>query len=201
MSRLMLFLLLAALWMPVMGIGQTSTQTSENQASATIPPAKIGWIDLQQVIFTCDEGKKEFTEAQRFVEQKNNELEAMRKELQSLRERLEVQGSKLTDEARADLEDQVDSKDIAIQRFQQDTQKEISNRQERITNHIAKRLQPVFEKVSKEKGLNAILVYNPNRDGWVDASLNITEDIIGSYNGMYPVAVAKAPAATPAKKP
>jgi len=201
MSRLMLPIFLAALWMPVMGIAQTSTEASAEQSPEAIPNARIAWMDLQQVVFTCDEGKKEFTEAQKFVEQKNIELENMQKELQSLRERLEVQGSKLTDEARLDLQDQVSAKDITLQRFQQDTQREITNKQERITNYIGNRLQPVLEKVAKEKGLNAILVYSPNRDGYIAPPLNITEEIIKSYNQLYPVAGAKTPAAAPAKKP
>jgi len=197
----MLPTLLAALWMPLMGTAQTPAQASAEQASAAIPDAKIGWMDLQQVIFTCDEGEKEFAEAKKFVDQKNIELENMQKELQGLRERLEVQGSKLTDEARLDLQDQVNAKSISLERFQQDTQREITNKQERITNYIGNRLQPVLEKVAKEKGLNAILVYSPNRDGYIAPSLNITEEIIKSYNQMYPVAGAKTPAAAPAKKP
>jgi Skp family chaperone for outer membrane proteins len=193
MSRSILHVFIAAFCIPVLGIAQTAAQA---------PAAKIAWMNLEQAIFSCDEGKKEFSEVQKFVDAKNTELENLRKETESLRNQLNVQGSKLTDEARADLESQVDAKDTNLQRFQQDTQKEIDNRRVRATNYIGKRLLPVIEKVAKEKGFNAVQYFSSSRDAWVDPSLNITEDVVKAYNQTYPVAGAKAPAAAaPASKP
>ena len=192
MSRLILRVLFAAFCMPLLGIAQTAAQA----------PAKLAWINLEQAIFSCDEGKKEFAEVQKFVDAKNTELENLRKEAESLRNQLNVQGSKLTDEARSDLENQIDAKDTNLQRFQQDTQKEIDNRRVRATNYIGKRLLPVVEKVAKEKGLSAVLYFSSSRDAWVDPSLNITEEIVKAYNQTYPISASKAPAAsTPAAKP
>ncbi len=193
MSRLILHVLFAAFCIPVLGIAQTAAQA---------PAAKIAWVNLEQAIFSCDEGKKEFSEVQKFVDAKNTELENLRKETESLRNQLNVQGSKLTDEARADLESQVDAKDTNLQRFQQDTQKEIDNRRVRATNYVGKRLLPVIEKAAKEKGFNAVQYFSSSRDAWVDPSLNITEDVVKAYNQTYPVTGAKAPAAAaPASKP
>jgi len=44
-------------------------------------------------------------------------MDKMRDELEKLRTTLDVQGPKLTDEARADLAEQTDAKSTAIQRF------------------------------------------------------------------------------------
>jgi Skp family chaperone for outer membrane proteins len=200
MFRLMLSILFATLWMPVFGIAQTATQPPAAKTPAVFPPARLAWMDLEVAIMTCDEGKQEVAEIQKFVEAKNAELETLRKEFESLNNQLKVQGSKLTDEARADLQDQVEAKDTALKRFQEDGQKDIENKRVRMTNYIGKRMLPVIEKVSKEKNINAVLFFNSSRDAWVDPSLNITEEIIANYNRMYPVAASKAPA-TPAKKP
>ncbi len=202
MSRLMLRVLIAALWVPVLGVAQTASQAPAAQASAAIGPAKVAWINLEQAIFTCDEGKTQLGEIQKYIETKNAELDALRKEADSLHNQLNVQGSKLTDEARADLEDQIETKDTTLQRFQQDTQKDINGKRDKVTNYIGKRMLPVIEKVAKEKGLNAVLYYNSARDAYVDPSLNITEDIVKSYNQTYPASAPKAPATpAPAKKP
>jgi outer membrane protein len=198
----MLRVLIAALWMPVFGLAQTSAQAPAAQASAAIGPVKIAWVNLEQAVFTCEEGKNVFAEVQKFVDTKNAELDNLRKESESLRNQLNVQGPKLTDEARTDLEDKVESKDTELQRFQQDTQKEINSRRDRASNYIAKRMLPVIEKVSKEKGLNAILYFTPSRDAYVDPSLMITDEIVQAYNQTYPVGASKAPATpAPAKKP
>jgi outer membrane protein len=194
--RRTLSFIFAAMLLPLLGMAQTP--------AAQIGPAKIAWMNLEQTLLTTDEGKVQVAEIQKYIDSKNQELDAMRKESEKLRNNLSVQGSKLTDEARADLEEQVEAKDTALQRFQQDTQKEIENRRIRMTNYLAKKMQPVLEKLSKEKGLSAILIFNASRDAYVDASLNITEDIVKAYNQAYPVSAGKPPAApapTPAPAP
>lgn len=111
-----------------------------------------------------------------------------------------MQGAKLTDEARADLEEQIEITDTSLQRFQQDTQKEIDGRRMKATNYVGRKMLPVIEKIAKEKGLSAVVYLNSSRDAWVDSSLIITDEVIKAYNAAYPPSTLKAPA-LPAKKP
>ena len=197
MSRLTLAVLFAALLIPALALAQAPADSS-----AAIPAAKIAWMDLQQVVFSVDEGKVRFAEVQKYVDDKNKENDALRNELDKLKNQLNVQGSKLTDDARADLEAQIDEKETALQRFQQDTQKEIENRRVRITNYLGRKMQDVLAQVAKDKGLNAILFFNSSRDAYVDPALNISDEIVKYYNQKNPVAGAKPPAAAaPAKAP
>ena len=204
MNRLMLPVLIAALWMPGLSLAQAPAESQAAPTAAAIQPAKIAWINLEQVIFTCDEGKIRFSEVQKFVDDKNTELDNIRKDLEKLRNQLSVQGSKLTDDARADLESQIAEKQTAMQRFQEDTQKEIESRRMRVTNYIGKRMQAAIEKVAKEKGFSAVLFFDPARDAYVDPALNLSEEVVKNYNQLYPISAAKAPAAAapaaPAKK-
>jgi Skp family chaperone for outer membrane proteins len=170
------------------------------QAPAATGGTKIAWLNLEQAIFGSEDGKKDFGEVQKFVDKKNTELEALKKELETLKNQLSVQGAKLTDEARGDLEDQIEAKDTILQRFQQDTQKEIDARRVKTTNAIGRKMLPVIEKLAKEKGLNAVVYINPSRDAYVDPALVITEDVVKAYNAAYPGTAAK-PAVAPAKKP
>ncbi len=201
MSRSVLCLLFAAMLLPVLGAAQTAPAAAPQ--AAAFGPVKVAWLNLEQAIFNCDEGKVEFGKVQQFVEKKNADLEAMRKESDSLKNQLNVQGAKLTDDARADLEEQIESKDTGLQRFQQDTQKEIDSRRVKTTNFIGRKMLPIIEKIAKEKGLNAVVYINPSRDAWVDPALVITDEVIKAYNAAYPVSAAKPPAAAPApaKKP
>jgi len=204
MNRLMLPVLIAALWVPGLSLAQAPAESQAAPTAAAIQPTKIAWINLEQVIFTCDEGKARFSEVQRFVDEKNAELDTIRKDLEKLRNQLSVQGSKLTDDARADLESQIAEKQTAMQRFQEDTQKDIENRRMRVTNYLGKRMQAAIEKIAKEKGISAILFFDPARDAYVDQALNLSEEVVKNYNQLYPISAAKAPVATapaaPAKK-
>ena len=123
--RLVLSVLAAALSLPLLAMAQAPAVQPTPSASG---PAKIAWVNLEQAIFNSDEGKREFGVVQKFVDDKNSQLEALKKELDTLRSQLQIQGQKLTDEARADLEEQIEAKDTNLQRFQQDTQKEIDAR-------------------------------------------------------------------------
>ncbi len=203
MKRTLLIIFSAVLSAPVLAMAQAPAATPAAPAApAVIGPAKVAWLNLEQAIFNCDEGKREFSEVQKFVDKKNSELEALRKETETLRNQLQVQGSKLTDEARADLEEQIEAMDTKLQRFQQDTQKEIDSRRVRTTNYVGRKMLPVIEKIAKEKGLSAVVYINPSRDAWIDPSLIITEEVVRGYNQAYPAGAAKPAAApAPAKKP
>jgi outer membrane protein len=204
MNRLMLPILIAALWVPGLSLAQAPAESQAAPTAAAIQPTKIAYINLEQVIFTCDEGKARFSEVQRFVDEKNAELDTIRKDLEKLRNQLSVQGSKLTDDARADLESQISEKQTAMQRFQEDTQKEIENRRMRVTNYLGKRMQAAIEKIAKEKGISAVLFFDPARDAYVDQALNLSEEVVKNYNQLYPISAAKAPVtgapAAPAQK-
>lgn len=168
---------------------QTPPQTQAPPA-AEIGPAKIAFMDLQRAIAETDEGKRDYAEVQKFVDAKNQELRALQKESQALQNQLQVQADKLTDEARADLEYQVQVKDTALQRFQQDTQLEIDNRRVKVTNRIGTKMLPIIEQISRLKGLSAVFYFNPARDGWVDPQLNITAEIVAAYNKAHPLGAA-----------
>jgi outer membrane protein len=134
------------------------------------------------------------------VDEKNAELANMRKEYDTLNNQLSIQGEKLTDEARADLQYQITTKETALQRFQQDTQGEITNKRDRTGAYILKRMQPVIDKVARDRGYAAVLNMDPQRDIWIDETLNITDEIIKAYNATYPVSKPK-PSTPPAVEP
>jgi outer membrane protein len=197
---------IAALCSPAFALAQTSANPP--QATATAPavigPAKIAWINLEQAILGCDEGKKEFSEIQKFAEKKSQDIQLLQKEIQTLKNQMEVQGPKLADDARDDLEDQISDKETLLQRMQQDAQKDFDNRKARAGNQIGRKIIPIIEKLSKEKGLSAVAFLNPQLYAWVDPGLVMTEEVIKAYNAAHPAAAPAAglpPASPLPKKP
>ena len=193
MIRLLSRIFIAAVCVSGVGMAQAVAQTAAPQAG------KIVWLNTEQAVFSCDEGKNEFAEIQKFVDEKNSEMGNMRKEYDSLNNQLNVQGSKLTDEARADLQYQISVKETTLQRFQQDTQGEITRKRDRAGAYILKRMQPVIEKIARERGYAAVLNLDPQRDIWIDETLNITDETVRAYNATYPVSKPKPP--TPPAEP
>jgi Skp family chaperone for outer membrane proteins len=152
-------------------------------APAVIGPAKIAFVDIQAAIATCDEGKREATLLQQYVDQKSAELQNKQKELEALRTKMDVSGSKLNDEARQELAEQIDAKDTEVQRFQQDTQKDIDNRRTKLQNSIGNKMLKSIEKVAQEKGVDVVqFVGIANIYGYINPSLLITDEVVKAYN-------------------
>jgi outer membrane protein len=190
---------IAALCSPAFALAQTPANPPQTTAAAAtspavIGPAKIGWINLEQAILDCDEGKKEFGAISEFAKKKSQDIAALQKELQTLKNQREVQGQKLSQDALDDLDDQISDKETVLQRMQQDAQKDFDNRKARAGNQIGRKMIPIIEKLSREKGLSAVAFLNPQLYAWVDPSLVITEEVVKAYNAAYS-------AAAPPKKP
>ncbi len=189
MSRKSLLIFaLAVLCVPVSLMAQAAPAAApaQTQAPAVIGAAKVAWINIEQAIISCDEGKALFSEVQKYVDAQNSKLEGLKKEVDTLQTQLNVQGPKLTDEARADLEEQLQTKSTNLQRFQEDTQKDIDNRRNRVTSVVGRKMLPVIEKIAKEKGLTSVVYLNPSRDAWVDPGVIITDEVVKAYNKAYP---------------
>jgi outer membrane protein len=200
MSRLITRVLFAALCLPIIGMAQTSTPAPAAQPFVA-SPVKLAWIDLEGAILSCDQGKKDFGELQKYLDSKKAEMDALRKEVDDLQIKHDAQASKLTDEARTDLEDQIEARNTSLQRFKEDAQKDVDSRRSRVGNAIGRKLMPVIDKYAKEKGLSAVLIFSQGRDAYVDQSLNITEEIVKAFNQAIAAGAAKAPETPAAKKP
>lgn len=182
-------ILVVILSLPILALAQVPAGQAAAPASAppAIDPAKVAWLSLEAVLAGCNEGKQMIDQVQKVITQKNTDIETMKKDLDQLRSQLEIQGSKLTEEARADLEERIAAKETDSQRFQEDTQSEIERQRMKITNQVGKKMLPIVDKLAKERGLTFVLYINPQIAVWIDPSVVITEDVIKAYNAAYPV--------------
>lgn len=191
---LVALLLTVGIW----GVAQNPPATNpppvvQPAAPAVIGPAKIAFVNIQVAVATCEEGKKEEATLQQYIDAQSKVLQDKQKALEAMRNQFDIQGSKLSDEARQDLADAIDAKDTEIQRFQQDTQADINKRRQKYQTAIARKMLTVIAKLAKDKGLSAVHFMDQNRDGYIDPSLDISDEVIKSYNQVFPVAPGIAP--------
>jgi Skp family chaperone for outer membrane proteins len=189
--------------LPIWGGAQNPPATKPPAAEKPAAPAvigvsKIAVVNIQEIVMTCDEGKREEARLQDYIKLMNDELQKRQKEVETLRTTYEVGATKLTDEARDDLAEQIEIKNTALERFQQDTSKDIDKRRSRYQNVIAKKVLTVIEKLAKEKDLTMVQFFDPNRDGYVNSSIVITDEVVKAYNQTFPAGTPVA--APPVKK-
>ncbi len=194
------FLLLFLLLVP--GFGQAARPAAPASAPASVAfdpgPARQGFINLERALMEVAEGKQLFAELQVFIDKKNKELDAMRAEITKKETQVRAQEATLSDEARLSSQRDLEEQRTRLTRFQEDTSKLITDRQNGIIKKIGDKMQGILIAFAKEKKLTSIVIWSPQLYAYVDETLNVTDEIIKRYDVAFPVtSSAAAPAAKP----
>jgi len=182
-----------------------SPSTSATPAPAPTGVTKVGTINIQDAIFGSNEGQRDMQALQKKYEPKQAELKGQNDELESLKKQLDTQGSKLNEDASANLRKQIESKQKLFDRSVQDAQEEIGNQQQEIASRILSKMAPLVVKYSQENGFTLIVdTSKPWPQSpvlwWNADAVDITKNVVEAYNVQSGVA-APAPSASGVAKP
>jgi len=176
-------------------------------AAPALPPLakfqdglKYAYIRIDRIAAESNAGKSLNDRVKALNDQKVRELNEKNKALQSVQQKLDSGGSVLNDTARAQLQAEVERQQRDIQRFTEDAQQDLQALQQQLQEEFTRQLNPVLDKVAKEKQVH--MVFNATESGlvWADAGMDLTADIIAALNAAPPAAAAPA-AAPPTAKP
>ncbi len=166
-------------------------------------PAKVGIINIQEAIATCNEGKKEIDALNQRFTSKQNELKSQSDEIDGLTKQLEAQGAKLSDDERANRLRTLDAKKKVFQRNFDDAKAEYQQAEQDIATRIYQKMSKVLEKLSTDRGYSVVLDVSTAQSPvlWVSPGTVITKDLIDAYNAEAPVAAVKPATSGPATRP
>ena len=142
----------------------------------------IAVIDVQRVVAESDPGKESLQQLRTLQEQKITEGRNLQVELDALREQFNKQRFTLSEEKLAEMSGQVESRTIALQRFEDDATRELDEARRTALGRLEERIMPVIDEVGKERGLT--LIFNKYQSGLVyaDEAVDITDDVIRRFN-------------------
>jgi outer membrane protein len=140
--------------------------------------AKIGFVNLQAIAQNTADGKAAAARVQKTAQDKQTEAANRVKALQANQTKLQSGGSVLTDTARALLEKEIAQQQRDNDRFEQDAQAEINDLQTQLQNDFQKKLFPIIEELTKEKGLWAMFSAADAGVIWWDPGLDFTVEAI-----------------------
>jgi len=144
--------------------------------------AKLAWVDLQRVANESKEGQASTSKVQALNTKKVNELNEKNKTLQAQQQKLQTGGSVLSDEARAQLERDINKLQREIQNYTQEAQEEVQELQQSLQTEFTRRLIPIVNQVGTEKGLHMILSRADAGIVWGHPGLDITNDVIKRFD-------------------
>jgi outer membrane protein len=174
-------------------------QAQSAASPAAQPPAKVAILDVRQAIVNTAEGKQAAAELQSRFAPRQAELDAIRKQIDDIQNRLNTGVRTLSDEEKRRLAQEADRFSRAGQRKQEVLRDELQEEEQELLQRIGAKMREVVDRYARENTISLILDSSSQGSGIVYSSntIDITQDIIRLYDAAYPL----KPAAQPAKQP
>jgi len=203
------------------GTAPSSAAVPNAPSSASTSPAatgtKVGTINIEGAIFSCNEGRRDVEALSKKLEPKQAELKGASEELEGLKKQLSTQGDKMNEDSAAALRKQIETRQKSFERTRQDAVEEAQSLQGEVMQRILQKMAPVIVKYAGDNGYGIIIdTSQPWPQGpvvWYGQAVDITQAVVEAYNiksgvpapppsaaGTTPKPAAR-PATTPATKP
>lgn len=182
MKKILILIAMAALALPV--FAQTSA------------PQRLAVIDVQRVLNTSVAGKAAQDRLKKLQDDKLAQAQKLQEDVKAIDTEINTKKLSLSEDKLTDLQKQLADKQVALQRFGQDADRDMGEARDKALLELENQIKPVIDQIGKEMGLAAI--FNKFESGLVYASdaIDITDVVIKRFND-----TASAPAAPAAKKP
>lgn len=176
---------------------QTPPAAQKPPALPAPPPAplvfpegsKYAFMNIQLVASQSAEGKASSARIEALRQKKANELNERNKQLEAAQAKL--RSSVLDENARAQIQKDIDKQQVDIQRLTQDAQAELQELQNELQIDFQRKLAPIVELVAKEKNLQLLFSQADSGLVWADPGLDLTAEIIRRFDAATAAAAPK----------
>ena len=176
--------------------------TPPPQPPAPFPQgAKVAYVNVQAIAQLSAEGKAAAARVQALQLKKQKEGEDQAKALQANQQKLQTSGSVLSENARGQLEKEIERQQRDGERFEQDAQSELNELQQELQQEFQKRLLPILQQLAREKGLHALFSAADAGLIWAEQGLDLTLDAVKRLDGAATAAKATPPPAPQSPAP
>jgi len=154
-------------------------------AAVALPAAaqnKIAVIDVQRVVTESDPGKEVMQRLKALTDAKSQEGQALQQQFAALQEQFNKQRFTVSEARQAEMSKEIEDKQIAIRRFQDDAQREVQDAQRRELGGLEERILPIINQIGQEQSFT--LIFNKFQSGLVyaDETVDITDEVIRRFN-------------------
>ena len=152
---------------------------------AAMPAAaqsKVAVIDVQRVVAESDPGKEAIQKLKVISDAKVQEGQTLQQEMATLQEQFNKQRYTVSEQRLAEMTKELEDKNIAIRRFEDDAKRELEEARRRELGGLEERILPIINQIGQEEGITVI--FNKFQSGLVyaDEAVDITDDVILRFN-------------------
>jgi outer membrane protein len=153
--------------------------------AAALPAAaqsKVAVIDVQRVVAESDPGKEAIQKLKVISDAKVQEGQTLQQEMATLQEQFNKQRFTVSEQRLAEMTKELEDKNIAIRRFEDDAKRELEEARRRELGGLEERILPIINQIGQEEGITVI--FNKFQSGLVyaDEAVDITDDVILRFN-------------------
>ena len=153
--------------------------------AAAMPAAaqsKVAVIDVQRVVAESDPGKEAIQKLKIISDAKVQEGQTLQQEMATLKEQFNKQRFTVSEQRLAEMTKELEDKNIAIRRFEDDAKRELEEARRRELGGLEERILPIINQIGQEEGITVI--FNKFQSGLVyaDEAVDITDDVIRRFN-------------------
>jgi outer membrane protein len=182
--------------------GTASVAAQSAPAAGSTAGTKVGVLNVRQAIVSTAEGKQASTELQGQFASRQTELENLNKQINDIRQRLQTNGDKLSQEEAVRLQRQGEAMQKQLTRKQEDYQEDVNASQQEVIDRIGRKMMDVLDRYARENAYTAI--FDSSAQGapiYVSNGVDVTPEIVKLYDQAYPAKAAATAAKPAATKP
>jgi outer membrane protein len=158
---------------------------------------KFGVVDMQQVILSVEEGKQARAALENEIKAKEAELQKQKEELDKMNKDWKDQAALLSEDARMKKQQEFQEKFLALRNSEMEFQANIKRKEQKATQQIAMKVAAVVDAIAKEKKLTGVFETNSAGLLYLEAPVDLTQQVITDYAKKGGAAAATAPAKKP----
>lgn len=153
--------------------------------AAALPAAaqtKVAVIDVQRVVSESDPGKEALQQLKTLQDAKVAEGQTLQQEITALQEQINKQRFTVSEDKLAEMSKQLEDKNIAMRRFEDDAKRELEDARRRQLGGLEAKILPIINTIGQEQGFT--LIFNKFQSGLVyaDDAVDITDQVIQRFN-------------------
>jgi len=142
---------------------------------------RVGFINLQRLVNESAMGKTARADIEKMRSEKEAMLKNKLKEVNDLKDLLNKEGAKMDAATKRDKVQALYRANKEYQRLVDDAKEDITNEDKELVAIILQKADDVLKKVAKNKKF-AIILKDANAIGYLDPSVDITDDVLKELN-------------------
>jgi len=159
--------------------------------------ARFAFVNIQRIAGESVEGKASSARLEALRAKKASDLNDRNRQVEALQAK--QKSGVMSDDARAQVQRDLDRLQVEITRMTQDAQQELQDMQNELQLEFQRKIQPIIQQVATERSIQLLFSQGDSGLVWADAGLDLTLEIIRRFDAV--TAALKPPAApAPIKK-